>query len=544
MGAPKLGRLIERTALDALLASASDVAPGLVAWVLDHDGQLVAGAIPTTAATPTSGPNGGRSPAATRPIMVAGAEVGSLSILAADAATARTVGELVGRAIELAATEGVGRRAVTAAAIDDLRELALLSRLSETLGSAVDPADIAGCVLSIVSRPLGSAVGVVLGPDDEGVLAISGPDDDIAALRADSTSIVARLRAEDPTIGSCAEVETPVDHRFGAILAAFLRTARGHHGTIVLGRPAGAAAFTAADRQLLASVAGQAAVAIERAGLQRQVVERRALDQELAIGRRIQISLMPRRFPSIPGWEIASAYEPAREVGGDFYDVFRLRDQGDCIGLVVADVTGKGIPAAILMADSRGLIHAAADHSGGPAETLTRVNRILVDERASGLFVTVAHAVLDTRTGRLTLARAGHDPLHILRADGSLEVLEPPGRLIGMVADLGLTSAELSLEPGDAFIGHTDGVTEARSSDGAFYGEDRFRALLAALAGQPAGAIVDAVVADVAAFRGRAEPSDDLTLLVVRRQPAGVGAAREPAPGRIVDPASGGSSSS
>jgi sigma-B regulation protein RsbU (phosphoserine phosphatase) len=543
MGAPKLGRLVERTALDALLASASDVAPGLAAWVLDRDGQLVAGAIPTTTATATSGPTGGPSPAATRPIMVAGVEVGSLSILAADTVTARTMGELVGRAIELAATEGVGRRAVTAAAIDDLRELALLSRLSETLGSAVDPADIAGCVLSIVSRPLGSTVGVVLGPDDEGVLAISGPDDDIAALRADSTSIVARLRAEDPTIGSCAEVETPADHRFGAILAAFLRTARGHHGTIVLGRPAGAAAFTAADRQLLASVAGQAAVAIERAGLQRQVAERRALDQELAIGRRIQISLMPRRFPSIPGWEIASAYEPAREVGGDFYDVFRLRDQGNCIGLVVADVTGKGIPAAILMADSRGLIHAAADHSGGPAETLSRVNRILVDERASGLFVTVAHAVLDTRTGRLTLARAGHDPLHILRADGSLEVLEPPGRLIGMVADLGLTSAELSLEPGDAFIGHTDGVTEARSSDGAFYGEDRFRALLVSLAGRPARAIVDAVVADVAAFRGRAEPSDDLTLLVVRRQPTGGDSAGGPESGRIVDPASGGSSS-
>ena len=138
------------------------------------------------------------------------------------------------------------------------------------------------------------------------------------------------------------------------ILAAFLRTARGHHGTIVLGRPAGAEPFTAADRRLLASVAGQAAVAIERAGLQRQVADRRALDQELAIGRRIQISLMPRRFPRLAGWEIASAYEPAREVGGDFYDVFRLRDRGGCIGLVVADVTGKGIPAAILMADARG----------------------------------------------------------------------------------------------------------------------------------------------------------------------------------------------
>jgi serine phosphatase RsbU (regulator of sigma subunit) len=530
MGVPKLHRLIEGSGLDALLASASAVAPGLQAWVVDRDGTAVGGA-PAMPAIP-----GG---AWTAPIVVDGAEIGTVHVAGKDPALARSVGQLIARAIELAATQGLGRRVVTAAAIDDLRELALLSRLAETLASAVDPAGIAGCVLSTVSRPLGPTVGFVLGPDDAELLAVSGSVDDVAALRADAAPLLVKLHAEDPTIGSCAEVEAPLDDRFGTILATFLRTARGHHGTIVLGRPAGAPAFSAADRQLLASIAGQAAVAIERASLQHQLVERRALDQELAIGRRIQVSLMPRRFPSIDGWEIASAYEPAREVGGDFYDVFRIRDQGACIGLVVADVTGKGIPAAILMADSRGLIHAAADHSGGPAETLARVNRILVDERASGLFVTVAHAVLDTGTGRLVLARAGHDPLHVVRADGRLEILEPPGRLIGMVADLDLTQLELVLEPGDAFVGHTDGVTEARSPDGSFYGEDRFRALLTALAGQPARAMVDAVVADVASFRGRAEPSDDLTLLVARRQAAGDGMAS----GRNVDRASGDSSS-
>lgn len=111
--------------------------------------------------------------------------------------------------------------------------------------------------------------------------------------------------------------------------------------------------------------------------------------------------------------------------------------------------------------------------------------------------------------------------MHILRADGRLDALEPPGRLIGMVADLEMASMELALEPGDAFIGHTDGVTEARSVDGSFYGEDRFRALLGGLAGTSAAGIVHAVVADVASFRGSADPSDDLTLLVVRRQPIG-----------------------
>ena len=151
--------------------------------------------------------------------------------------------------------------------------------------------------------------------------------------------------------------------------------------------------------------------------------------------------------------------------------------------------------------------------------------------------------MLDTQTGRFVLARAGHDPLHVLRADGRLEILEPPGRLIGMVADLDLTQLELVLEPGDAFIGHTDGVTEARSPDGSFYGEDRFRALLAALVGLPAATMVASVVADVAAFRDRAEPSDDVTLLVVRRQPETADRGSAAGSAAIVDPASAGSSS-
>ena len=248
-------------------------------------------------------------------------------------------------------------------------------------------------------------------------------------------------------------------------------------------------------------------------------VDRRRLDTELAIGRRIQRSLMPRRFPNLPGWEIAAAYEAAREVGGDLYDAFLLRDRPDQLGIVVADVTGKGIPAAILMADARALIHAAADHSDDPAVTLARVNRILVAERATSLFVTVAHGVIDGATGVLTLASAGHDPVHVVRADGALLTLEPPGRLMGMVDDIAATSVRIAIEPGDTIVAHTDGITEARSPDGRFFGEDRFRELLVGVAGRTAAEIVETVVDDVATFRAGAEPSDDLTLLVVRRQP-------------------------
>jgi serine phosphatase RsbU (regulator of sigma subunit) len=311
---------------------------------------------------------------------------------------------------------------------------------------------------------------------------------------------------------------------FGSGLVAVVRTARGPHGSILLGRRRDRPAFDDADRRLLAAVASQTAIALERGALQQEIIRSRSVDDELAVGRRIQRSLMPRRFPDLPGWEIAAAYDAAREVGGDLYDAFLIRNRQDQLGFVVADVTGKGIAAAILMADARALIHAAADHASDPAETLDRVNRILVSERASGLFLTAAHGRIDTVAGRLMLASAGHEPVFLVAPDGRVTSLAPPGRLLGMVASLDATPVELPIEPGTAIIAYTDGVTEARAPDGTFYGEERFIGLLGGLGGRSAREIVDAVVSDVRAFRAGADPSDDLTILVIRRSSGAVGA--------------------
>jgi serine phosphatase RsbU (regulator of sigma subunit) len=508
MSAPTLGRLLDPERLDEILEAAHAAQPEL--------GLRLAAAAPAP---------GDADLARRRPIVVDGQVLGALEWDEAgdDPSRARAQAELVGRSIELAAAEGLARRAVTGAALDDLRELALLSRLAQTIVTATEPSAIAGSVLDTISKPLNPSAGIVLAADGLTELASRGDPAALEALRAAGGPVLDQLRQEDPLEGSCAEIGPDPGSAgrglIGVVLAAFLRTAGGYRGSLLLGRAPGQPLFTAGDKRLVASVASQAALSLERADLQHAVADRRALDQELAIGRRIQLSLMPRHFPEVPGWEIAAAYEPAREVGGDFYDAFRLRDHADRIGFTVADVTGKGIPAAILMADARALIHAAADQGGTPAETLGRVNRILLQERSSGLFVTVAHGVLDTTTGRFELALAGHDAIHVLRADGRVEVLDPAGRLVGMVPDLELEACTVTLAPGDALVAHTDGVTEARSPDGAFYGDERFRALLASLAGADAGRIVATVDADVAAFRAGADPSDDLTLLVLRHQP-------------------------
>jgi serine phosphatase RsbU (regulator of sigma subunit) len=505
MGSPTLGRLVDLERLDALLSAAAAVAPDLQIRVVAPDDR----------------PSGDGT--LRRPIVVDGHVVGAVEVSGGSDGRATAHAELIGRSIELAAAEGLARRAVTEAALDDLRELALLSRLAQTIVTATEPATIAGTVLETISRPLAPSAGIVLAEDGRTELAAAGDPDALDALRAAGAPVLEQLRAEDPIEGSCAEIGPDPGSAgrglIGVVLAAYLRTAGGYRGSILLGRAPGEPLFTPGDKRLVASVASQAALALERAELQRAVGDRRALDQELAIGRRIQLSLMPRTFPDVPGWDVAAAYEPAREVGGDFYDVFRLRDRAGEIGLVIADVSGKGIPAAILMADARALIHAAADHGDGPIASLGRVNRILIAERSSGLFVTVAHAVLETATGRLVLVRAGHEPLHVLRASGELEVVEPPGRMIGFVDDLAAAPAEVRLDPGDAFIAHTDGVTEARSVDGTFYGDVRYERLLGRLAGADASTIVRTVVDDVTAFRAGADPNDDVTLLVVRHRP-------------------------
>jgi serine phosphatase RsbU (regulator of sigma subunit) len=531
---PGLGHLVDQTALTRLVASATALAPDLVVTVTDLDGKVLAG--------PSGAPDAGRSAGAARAsVVVDGAAIGEVVVtgpvltpvsagFSERAQIAPSLGAAAARlladAIALAAAEAKARRSVAAAAIDDLRELSLLSRLVETIGSSLDPTQIAGCVLDTIRQPLAADVAAVLAPDPASpLLARHGPGEDVAELVREAAPVVARLRAEDPSQGACADLLGAVDgETFGSGLVAVVRTARGPHGSILLGRRRDRPAFDDADRRLLAAVASQTAIALERGALQQEIIRSRSVDDELAVGRRIQRSLMPRRFPDLPGWEIAAAYDAAREVGGDLYDAFLIRNRQDQLGFVVADVTGKGIAAAILMADARALIHAAADHASDPAETLDRVNRILVSERASGLFLTAAHGRIDTVAGRLRLASAGHEPVFLVAPDGRVTSLAPPGRLLGMVASLDATPVELPIDHGTAIVAYTDGVTEARAPDGTFYGEERFIALLAGLGGRSAREIVDAVVSDVRAFRAGADPSDDLTILVIRRSNGAVGA--------------------
>jgi sigma-B regulation protein RsbU (phosphoserine phosphatase) len=247
----------------------------------------------------------------------------------------------------------------------------------------------------------------------------------------------------------------------------------------------------------------------------------RSLASELAQARLAQRSFVSLRAPAVPGYDLASHYEAAREIGGDFFELFTVQHPRRPVGVVIADVTGKGIGAGMLMAFARPVIHAALENSPGPAEALERTNRILVDEIRSGLFITAIAGVLDPATGRLRMANAGHEPPLIVPGDGGpIGAVEGGGVLLGAFRTLGAPELDVELRPGDTLVLYTDGVTDAVATSGERFGEPRLLTTIAAARGGSAHDIVAAVRDAVTVFRGSASPADDITIVAIgRRRP-------------------------
>ncbi len=245
-----------------------------------------------------------------------------------------------------------------------------------------------------------------------------------------------------------------------------------------------------------------------------------ALEQELDIARTMQQSVLPRTFPPFGATQIDARMTAAKEVGGDFYDVFKIDEER--LGLVVADVSGKGVPAAFFMLIARTLMKAVGLRGDAPAAALAQLNELLAGENEQMMFVTLFYGVLERRSGRVEFANAGHNPPLILRADGRVEWLETAaGVALAVMPGLDYEAGVFTLEPGDSLLLYTDGVTEANDSAGELFEEARLAATLEGAAGESAEALVERVFAAVQEF-ARGEPqADDLTCLVVRRGAAG-----------------------
>jgi len=243
--------------------------------------------------------------------------------------------------------------------------------------------------------------------------------------------------------------------------------------------------------------------------------EKERFQKELDIAKGIQQSFLPESAPTIPGIDLAGFNEPALEVGGDFFDFIPVGD--DNWGLVIADVSGKGVPAALFMALSRTLIRATTARNADPARAIEEANRLIFGDAKTSMFVTLFYAVLDVRNRTLSFVNAGHNP-PLLSTAGSAKValLQAKGIAIGVLEDISLESAQILLHPGDVLVLYTDGVTEAANMKDEEYGIERMTAVVAASRNLPAQEIIAAIVADVGQFAGSRPQYDDITLMVLK----------------------------
>ena len=279
--------------------------------------------------------------------------------------------------------------------------------------------------------------------------------------------------------------------------------------------------YTADDRQLLTDLATQAAPAVRVAQLVRQqqieTQARERLEQELRVARVVQQTLLPQELPALEGWQVAAYWQPAQAVSGDFYDFITLPDGN--LGVVEADVTGKGVPAALVMAAARGILRVAAEQDpASPGKVLAHVNDLLYPDIPPSMFVTCLYGVLNATTGRFVFANAGHD-LPTKRAADAVTELRATGMPLGLLPDMTYDEHETLLAPGEMILIYSDGLVEAHNGQGDMFGFPRLRTL-AGRAGSGAD-LIEHLCGALADFTGPGwEQEDDVTFVTLERTPS------------------------
>jgi predicted ester cyclase len=255
-----------------------------------------------------------------------------------------------------------------------------------------------------------------------------------------------------------------------------------------------------------------------RQRLEQEIRERERVEQELLVARRIQQASLPKEVPTLEGWQITPFYQPAREVGGDFYDFFELEDAR--VGVAVGDATGKGVPAALAVSATSSMLRAGAQALGSssPGEALSQVNETLVARIPANMFVTCFYAILDPKSASLRYANAGHD-LPYLHHSGDCEELRARGMPLGLMPGMGYEEKEIVLDAGDGVLFYSDGLVEAHDPTGEMFGFPRLGKLVAEH-GQE-GSLEEALLGELYSFVGEGwEQEDDITLLTLRRSPS------------------------
>ena len=306
----------------------------------------------------------------------------------------------------------------------------------------------------------------------------------------------------------------------GSVMAAALRYGKQDLGVLAFANGPKGAPFSQGDFVVFKSIAEQSAFALYNAIIYSMANEKKRLDHDLEIARDIQRILLPAEAPAINGFQISGFNVPARQVSGDYFDYIQVDDQR--LGVAIADVSGKGVPASLIMAICRSVLRAEAARNPSPADVLRKVNRQLYPDIKEDMFISMAYLILDHEHNAITLARAGHDaPLLYKRESQTVTPIKSPGMVVGIdsgnVFDRLTVDFAVPLERNDCLVLYTDGVTEALNAEGDEFGIDRMIQSVRAGAPDGAQAVVKRIIEDVRNFTGSNPQNDDITLIAIRK---------------------------
>lgn len=418
--------------------------------------------------------------------------------------------------------------AVLGSSHDDLNKTAVITGNPQTWALIRAGRELAG------HRPLNELFEVIMDLSMEAVMAGRGVlmtiEDDELRLRAargagfqisstvrdrvirDKTSILVRDAQLDLNLREHVSI---VEQKVRSILAVPLQTNDRVIGLIYLDSPNHIREFSRDDLNLLTVMANVAAIRIEHARLNEIEEAERAMAKEMQQAAQIQQGLLPAKFPQAAGVDIAAKAVPARHVGGDYYDFITFPDGK--IGMIVADVAGKGMPASLLMSSLQARVHVLFETSDRFGEKVERLNKATAANLPGNRFITFFMGILDPESGELVYTSAGHNPPLLVRAKGGYDTLTGGGLILGIMPMAKYEESRILLEKGDVLVMFSDGVTEAPDPNDNEYGEERLANLVAELASRPAADIVSAIHASVHEYTQGAPPADDITVVVTRR---------------------------
>lgn len=409
---------------------------------------------------------------------------------------------------------------------DPHKRLKVVYQVADSLRAELDLPDLLRKIMDFLWTVVSPHRGIILLRDEGGLdpVVVRTRDEEVADI-AISRGIVERCMTEKLAI---LVSDAPSDVRFSAndsVVAGRIRSAicaplvcKGEVlGVLYLdSQEPGSIYYTNDELDLVTGIANQAAVAIVNARLHREAIERQRLEKELEIARDIQMNLLPREYPKVPGVEFAAMSLPARKVGGDYYDFIPL--DRERIGLVIADVSGKGVAAAILITSIRASLRVEAMQAANEPvhHTVAAVNEWTCRDATNNMFATMVLAAYDPHSRELSFTNAGHCFPMLFHADGTMQVLDVGGCFLGIMDFIEYESSSVTVRPGDVLIMYSDGVTDTHDSNRQLFGQERLEEVVRRNLDASPADLRDEIYEATIEFRGREEQFDDLTIIVAK----------------------------